>query len=170
MKGLLFMMGALALTGCSAHYKSTDVKTSTEKLKRDVPVLIALPNDGSYSTTVYKGSGQETASAVQAAFFRYSDKVSVSKNCSDIECLSRTLSSEDVYLVVPQILHWEDRATEWSMKRDKLEMKISVYKASNVTLINSIILNGESKLATWGGDHPQDLLAEPVNSYVSKLY
>lgn len=169
MKGILLIMGALALAGCSAHYKSTDVKTSTEKLKQDMPVSIAVPKDGFYSTTVYHGSGQETASALQAAFVRYSEKVSISNTCGDVECLSRATTTEG-YLVVPQILHWEDRATEWSMKRDKLEVKISVYKASNLTLINSTILNGESKLATWGGDHPQDLLAEPINSYVSQLY
>lgn len=169
MKGILLIMGALALSGCSAHYKSTDVKTSTEKLKQDMPVSIAVPKDGFYSTTVYHGSGQETASALQAAFVRYSEKVSISNNCGDVECLSKATTTEG-YLVVPQILHWEDRATEWSGKRDKLEVKISVYKASNLTLINSTILNGESKLATWGGDHPQDLLAEPINSYVSQLY
>ncbi|MCA1176178.1 MULTISPECIES: DUF4823 domain-containing protein [unclassified Pantoea] len=169
MKGILLIMGALALTGCSAHYKSTDVKTSTEKLKQDMPVSIAVPKDGFYSTTVYHGSGQETASALQAAFVRYSEKVSITNTCGDVECLSKATTTEG-YLVVPQILHWEDRATEWSMKRDKLEVKISVYKASNLTLINSTILNGESKLATWGGDHPQDLLAEPINSYVSQLY
>lgn len=162
-------MGALALTGCSAHYKSTAVKTSTEKLKQDMPVSIAVPKDGFYSTTVYHGSGQETASALQAAFVRYSEKVSITNTCGDVECLSKATTTEG-YLVVPQILHWEDRATEWSGKRDKLEVKISVYKASNLTLINSTILNGESKLATWGGDHPQDLLAEPINSYVSQLY
>ncbi|PIF21303.1 DUF4823 domain-containing protein [Candidatus Pantoea floridensis] len=169
MKGVLLIMGALALTGCSAHYKSTDVKTSTEKLKQDMPVSIAVPKDGFYGTTFYHGSGQETASVLQAAFVRYSEKVRISNNCGDVECLSKATTTEG-YLVVPQILHWEDRATEWSMKRDKLEVKISVYKASNLTLINSTILNGESKLVTWGGDHPQDLLAEPINNYVSQLY
>lgn len=169
MKSILLLIGLVALTGCSAHYRSTEMKTSTEKLKQNVPILISIPEDGFYGSTVYLGSGHETASAIQTAFLHYSDKVILSNSCKEIECLSQLASSES-YLVIPQILNWEDRATEWSGKRDKLEVKISVYNSSNMMLINSTIFNGESKFITWGGDHPQDLLAEPVNSYISKLY
>lgn len=169
MKKIVLVAGIIALAGCSANYHSVNLKTSTEKLAQNAPILIAIPKDGFYSTTIYHGSGQETASALQAAFARYSEKVNISSSCNEVDCLSKNSANEG-YLVVPQILHWEDRATEWSMKRDKLEIKISVYKASDTSLLSSTIISGESKLATWGGDHPQDLLSSPINGFISSLY
>ncbi|ELW8199044.1 DUF4823 domain-containing protein, partial [Yersinia enterocolitica] len=67
-------------------------------------------------------------------------------------------------------LHWEDRATEWSGKPDIIAIKITVYNAASDNIISSTIINGKSKWATFGGDHPQDLLAKPVSEYISSLY
>lgn len=169
MKGIALSVAAIMLAGCSAKYNQIDVKQTTELLDGKGSVLVAMPKDGFYDTTVYRSSGQETASAVQAAFTRHSDNVSLSQQCSDIQCLKNN-SNEYKYLVVPQILHWEDRATEWSMKPDKIEIKLSIYKSTDLTLISSAVINGSSKIATWGGDHPQDLLSAPINSYISSLY
>jgi hypothetical protein len=36
--------------------------------------------------------------------------------------------------------------------------------------MDSVIIKGKSGLATFGGDHPQDLLAKPVSAYVNGLY
>ncbi|MFN2048460.1 DUF4823 domain-containing protein [Pantoea agglomerans] len=169
MKGTALSLAAIMLAGCSAKYNQIDVKQTTELLDRKGSVLIAMPKDGFYDTTVYRSSGQETASAIQAAFTRHSDNVSISQQCSDIQCLKNN-SNDYTYLVVPQILHWEDRATEWSMKPDKIEIKLAIYKSSDLSLLSSSVINGSSKIATWGGDHPQDLLSVPINSYISSLY
>jgi len=172
MKGLAFAVAVAVATlgGCSSKYNTTDIKKSTQMLSRDEVVTIAIPKDGYYGATIYNGSGKDTANAVKAAFARYTDRVEVSEKCSDIDCLTKEASTNTSYFVVPQILHWEDRATEWSMKPDRIEIKLSVYKKSDLSLINSTIINGSSKIATWGGDHPQDLLAQPINEYISLLY
>lgn len=68
------------------------------------------------------------------------------------------------------ILHWEDRATEWSGKKDKIEIKLSIYGAEGNQEIAGTIIGGKSKWATFGGDHPQDLLPEPIQAYVDTLY
>lgn len=170
MKTAALLFASLFLAGCSAKYQSLDIKQSNERLKPNEKVFIATPKNGFYSETVYQSSGQETASAVQAAFSRYTDSVTISSQCTDVECLARTYPLQTGLFVVPSILHWEDRATEWSMKPDKIEVKISVYNAQDNSLITSTIISGASKIATWGGDHPQDLLATPVNRYVASLY
>jgi hypothetical protein len=86
-----------------------------------------------------------------------------------MECLKNQSTSVD-YFVVPEILHWEDRNTEWSGKKDTLEIKLSVFDAADGTTLATTIISGKSKWATFGGDHPQDLLPEPVNRYVETLY
>jgi hypothetical protein len=73
-------------------------------------------------------------------------------------------------LVYPTILHWEDRATEWSGIPDRVEIKIEIIGATTGKGLDSAIIKGKSGLATFGGDHPQDLLPKPVEDYVSGLF
>ena len=73
-------------------------------------------------------------------------------------------------MAIPEILHWKDRATEWSGIPDKIEVKLSVYESNSEKELASTVLSGKSKWATFGGDHPQDLLAEPLNKYIGTLY
>ena len=74
------------------------------------------------------------------------------------------------YLVYPTILHWEDRATEWSGIPDKVEVKIQLFNVREGSPVETVFIKGKSGLATFGGDHPQDLLPEPVEKFVSSLY
>ena len=49
------------------------------------------------------------------------------------------------YYAVPDILHWEDRATEWSGIPDKIELKISIYDVTLGSEIASAVVSGKSK-------------------------
>jgi hypothetical protein len=161
---------ALALTGCASTYKQEVLNTPAAKLLVGKSVLIATPTNGSYGGKEYAGSGATTASAVRSAFSPYSNDVIVSADCKDLNCLKVNATSSYHYYVVPQIFNWEDRATEWSGKKDKIQIKISVYDGSDGHELSSSIISGKSKWGTFGGDHPQDLLPEPISSYVKSLY
>ncbi len=163
MRYLALLLVISIVCGCASTYEQMDVTAPSAKLLPGTSVMIATPNDGRYETKTYSGSGNMTAAAVNAAFARYSDKVSVSADCQDIECLKNQSASVDYY-VVPEILHWEDRNTEWSGKKDKLEIKLSVFDAADGTTLATTIISGKSKWATFGGDHPQDLLPEPLQN------
>jgi hypothetical protein len=78
--------------------------------------------------------------------------------------------SEFKYLVYPTILHWEDRATEWSALPDRIEVKIDLIETATGKLLDSVVIRGKSGLATLGCDHPQDLLPKPVDEFVSTLF
>ena len=158
------------VSGCASTYEQTSLTEPTEKLQSGRSILIATPANGFYETKEYIGSGDSTARAVRAAFARYSNKVAVSAECSDLDCLKSSQSTPGGYYVVPEILHWEDRNTEWSGLPDKIEIKLAVYDADNGTELSTTIISGKSKWATFGGDHPQDLLPEPINEYVKSLY
>jgi hypothetical protein len=71
---------------------------------------------------------------------------------------------------VPEILSWEDRATEWSGIPDSIEIKLSLYDGASGQELSSVVITGKSKWATLGGDHPQDLLAAPFRKFVESLY
>lgn len=170
MKPFLLISTAIVLTGCSAKYSTNNIQESHEHLHKNVPVTISKPADGAYEGRPYLGSGSATASVVRAAFLKFSDDVNVIEECGDINCLKNNHTISDGYYVVPQILHWEDRATEWSGIPDQIEVKITIYDAASNNRIASTLISGKSKLATFGGDHPQDLLPDPVNAYISSLY
>jgi hypothetical protein len=75
-----------------------------------------------------------------------------------------------VTVLKPVILHWEERNTEWSGKPDRIEIQVLIYDTTTREVIASSRFSGKSKWATFGGDHPQELLPEPTNEFVDNLY
>ncbi|MDK1702733.1 DUF4823 domain-containing protein [Serratia rubidaea] len=170
MNKLLLGLLVISLAGCSAKYSESVLDKPEENLVRDKSIIIAEPEKGAYGSIQYIDSGKMTAEAIKTAFSPYADTVTIKSECRDLVCLSKAMGSFNGYYVVPEILHWEDRATEWSGIPDKIDIKLSVYDGLSQKRVASTLLSGKSKWMTFGGDHPQDLLADPVNNYVKSLY
>lgn len=170
MRSLLILLLSAILSACASTFKHEVLSAPSTKLERGRAIVVATPKNGFYEHDEYKSSGRQTAAATQAAFARFSNQVTVSSTCADLPCLQAESTPRSGYLVVPQILHWEDRATEWSGKPDRIEVKVIIFDAQSAKEVASTIISGKSKWATFGGDHPQDLLPEPLKSYVESLY
>ena len=170
MRPVLLMVFASLLCSCAATYKQNTIAQPSAKLVRGQSVAIATPANGFYGNTEYHASGKMTALAVRAAFARFSNSITEWPECKDLVCLKGVKAVAADYYVIPEILHWEDRATEWSGIPDRVEVKISIYDGSTSRELASTIISGKSKWATFGGYHPQDLLPEPFNAYVESLY
>ena len=170
-RNLIMIVSALiVLSGCSSSYKHNEYQKPELKLDQSVGVLISTPENGWYDQTEYRNSGRMTANAIRGAFVKNTRKVSITTECKGAECLDNIDANKYGYYVEPVILHWEDRATEWSGKSDKIEIQIITYDAKTKKEIGNTAFSGSSKWATFGGDHPQDLLEEPTNQYVETLY
>ncbi|WP_028112334.1 DUF4823 domain-containing protein [Ferrimonas kyonanensis] len=163
-------LGSTLLFGCSSTYQHTPISVFEGVLDPQLAVLISVPKDGWYDTQNYRNSGRMTANAVRAAFMKHASKVTVTDRCKGESCLSLEGVGEYGYYVKPQILHWEERATEWSGLPDRIEIKLTIYDMKTAKPISSNVYTGKSKWLTFGGDHPQDLLPGPTNSYVTSLY
>ncbi len=170
MKVLFIVSIGVFLSSCTASYNQQILQDATSKLERGKGVFISTPKNGLYGKIEYKNSGKMTANAVKAAFSRFSNSVYISEECLGLECLKAAPTAKYAYYVVVEILHWEDRVTEWSGIPDRIEVKISVNEVASGSEISSTVIKGTSKWATFGGDHPQDLLPEPINNYVQSLY
>ena len=138
---------------------------------RNCSVYISTPSDGSFGSTVCPNSGRMTAQAIKSAFLKKVTRVKVSPGTETYETGLKNASSQDFshYLWL-DILHWEERATEWSGLPDRIEVKIKLIRVDDARTVDSVIIKGSSKWATMGGDHPQDLLPKPLNSYVSSIF
>jgi len=159
---------ALLASACTSTYRRDVVEQPATQLSRGEKIAIATPKNGFYSDKEYRASGADTAQAVRASLSRISSQAELT-DCADLACL-RARVSDAKYYVVPEILHWEDRNTEWSGKSDKVEIKISIYDDKAARPLASGVVKGKSKWMTFGGDHPQDLLAAPIQAYVDSIF
>ena len=169
MRALALVTIFACLSGCASTYATREIVAPDVKLQKDRSVAIAVPENGAYGGREYSSSGRATALAVRAAFASYSSDTTVISACKSLRCLKEQAPFA-TYFVVPEILRWEDRVTEWSGKKDKIEVKLSIFGSENEESLASTVLSGKSKWATFGGDHPEDLLPIATKNFVESLY
>ena len=167
----LFTMLLLFVVGCADTHHVNRKDLAGVRFSPQDSVFIATPEDGIYGEINYAGSGKQTAQIINAAFARHTSNTTVSNAVQAIGDASLAAREAGYkYLIYPTILHWEDRATEWSGIPDRVAVKIEIVEAQPNYLLGSVVVNGKSGLATFGGDHPQELLPEPIQAFVSSLY
>lgn len=164
------------MCGCSATYTYTPqietkaIQGQNATLVKEKSVAVLVPKNGEYETAVYQKSGAYTADAVREGLMHYSNDVAIVSKSDANDIFSLVDSDKYSYMFKPEILHWEERATEWSGKPDRIEIKITVYDTKKRNVLSSQIFSGKSKWFTFGGDHPQDLLTVPIKKYADSLY
>jgi hypothetical protein len=159
------------LSACADTHQLLRTGHELPKLNKNKIVYISVSKDGRYGKTVYSGSGPNTTQIVLSAFSQYAMRVESGHEYQTFEeALNAARKHGATYLVITTILEWEDRATEWSGIPDKATIKLSITDTANSETIDSVTIKGKSGLATFGGDHPQDLLPKPVGEYVKSLY
>lgn len=167
----IFLSAGL-LIGCSATYerKQSDATAGSASIPASASVYIGVPENGKYGRTVYQNSGAMTAQAVFGAFANHVKRAQLSPGVvKRLEGLSQARTKGFNYYAEPTILHWEDRATEWSGRQDRIAILISVFDVSTGKEIDRTTIKGTSRWFTFGGDHPQDMLDQPINEHVAGL-
>ena len=171
MKHILACAGVLLL-GCAHSYemRSQGGEIPETRLPRTASFFVGVSEDGRFEAQAYSGSGLMTTQAVVTALSAHARIVRAARAPASIEENLAAARSEHLqYLVQPTILHWEERATEWSGKPDRISVRLELIAVSSKETLDSTVLSGKSKWATFGGDHPQELLPEPLAEYVADL-
>ena len=139
MKRVIALLASLALSGCISGREVSFQKRTSIPASSIVGVI--TPPDGVYMEDEYPKSGTVVARKLVAALVPYFPESSVARPGANEE-----------YLLKPQILHWEDRATEWSGKPDRVKVSLPLYKSGR--LIGSALVSAKSSWWTPGGDQP----------------
>ncbi len=148
-----------------------EVTRPAPKLPRDTSIYVTIPEDGRFTAQPYVGSGTLTTQEVVSALSLYTSHVSSARSVAPFEeNMAAARSASARYLLQPTILHWEERATEWSGKSDRVSVRLDLFEVATGATIDSTVILGKSRWATFGGDHPQELLPEPLSRYVSTLF
>ena len=172
MRHLATILLLIAITGCSSKYRVDSYDSPTARLDKQASFYVVLPKDGQYEEQTYQGSGASAASAVATALLVHVDKVVTGTVAGeDLESAMATAREHGLsHVFNVMILHWEDRATEWSGITDKITLKLAVYDTESVQPVSSTVTSASSKWGTMGGDHPQDLLPQPTKTFVDGLF
>ena len=171
MRCSLVLAVTVLLTGCADSHNWSPQQNGSAHITRNDRVYISTPTDGEYGDHVYNGSGRNTSKIIFNALSAKTRLIRIGGVVADFEdALAQAQRTDQDILIFPSILHWEDRATEWSMIPDRVEVKVDVVRVQTGDVISSGVIRGRSGLATLGGDHPQDLLPEPVADFVSSLF
>ncbi|MEN8167383.1 MAG: DUF4823 domain-containing protein [Pseudomonadota bacterium] len=160
-----------SLLGCSDTHRLVRTEGVDLTASKALSAYLVVPRDGQYGTIFYTGSGAMVAQEVEMAFSPYLENIVVGGRYEHLDnALSRAREKAVDYLIYPEILHWEDRATEWSGRPDVVSIRVTIIDVSTGEKVDSAELGGTSKVMSWGGDHPQDLLAKPLADYAAGLF
>jgi len=167
---LLITSAALLSTGCVHTYTATSI-SRTAMLNTNHSALIALAEDGRFEKIPYPGSGRKTTLAVSGAFSKQLVHSDITPETGSLaSALESARSRKFDYLIVPTVVHWEDRATEWSGRPDRIEIELRTVDAASGETLALGTVQGKSRWFTFGGDVPEDLLQVPINAYVNWLF
>lgn len=160
-------------SSCTSH-QSQIVPSSAgprPSLSRAGSVYVAVPENGRFEGAVYPVSGRYTAEALRRAFSDFAGRVYVARESASLEeNLAKAREKGCAQLILPKILHWEERSTEWSGKPDRIEIGVQVIECASGKILDDVRLLGKSRTISGGAEQPQDLLKKPVMDYVGSLY
>jgi hypothetical protein len=168
----MLLAGFAVLTACKSTYQEKDLTNEPPPiLKSNSRIYVAIPFDASFKNEVIQGSGKQTAQAFQAAFMRYTRSVYTSKFPESVnEALEIARNGQMEYVLYPTIIQWEDRATEFTGRRDRLKIKAELIDLSTSKIVFSREIEAVGKWMTDGGETPKDLLEPPAQQFANSVF
>ena len=160
---------SFTLGACSSKYR-TDSHQLIQTAAPGSSFYIMEPQDGVFGHITYEGSGKMLSNEVQKQLAPYSQEIVKATEVENREQAFANAQSQNLdYLIDPQIMHWEDRATEWSGRPDRITIQYQAFDVNSKALLANTTLSASSKWATLGGDHPVDLLPQPTSNFIAVL-
>jgi hypothetical protein len=169
---LMLLAGFAVLTACKSTYEEKDLSNEPAPLlKSNSRIYVAIPFDATFKEEVVQGSGKQTAQAFHAAFLRYTRAVYTSRFPESLsEAMEIARNGNMEYVLYPTIVKWEDRATEFSGRRDRLTVKAELIDLNTSKVVFSREVAAIGKWMTDGGETPKDLLEQPAEQYANALF
>ena len=166
---ILMIVTTLA-SGCVNKFKTDSYSPPTRAISSAAKVLILNSADGQYGGKPYANSGKMLTAQVEAAVSTHLSSATVAQENNLSAVLEHAQSNGIDYVIEPKILHWEDRATEWSGKPDRITIKLVIWDAKTGEAVSTSLERASSRWATFGGDHPQDLLPKLLENWSNKVF
>lgn len=170
MKKSFLLIISFLLTGCGAHYHFANSFNPEPALDPSKPVFIAIPEDGWYKQRKYKNTGEATAREIKRVASLHISGHIETTNCRDINCFKEQKPNFSGYYIIPEIKHWENRATEWNMRPDQLILKLTAYDIETGQVIADTFFRAKSRIFFATRGTAFELIRTPVNEFIKALY
>ena len=172
MKNFIAVLFALSvaflMSGCTASYQGDFLRPQVA-MQPQTRILIVTPENGQYGDDEYLTSGDDVTKALAKEMETYSKQISVIPTTVKIEDIRDEDLQNNDYIFIPQILHWEDRATGWSFRPDRIKVNFNIYN-SNRELVNSYLITGRSAYIVWVSRQPNSLLKKPIRDMLESFF
>ena len=175
MKNQFILILFLIFVGCVSQHEKTIPKQVEDITSMNLPYNqsdkfgVMLSRDGKYETIDYPNSGMNVSLRIKK------DLHEIFKDVVLVETINRKKAIDDSkkqdlkYLIIPQILHWEDRATNWSGKPDIIKIQLSLYDVNFDKIIESVLFHAESSWWTLVNTPPEEMLDQSFDQAVLDL-
>ena len=159
---LVVLLSPLLLASCVHKYAVPPPTSGGGYLEANSVVYVATPPDGvDDQPRTYESSGSWTSSAFVRALSDRGVSASTGAPARDVrDAMEGAREAGAQFVVFPRIVHWSDRATEWSGLPDKITLQVVLSEVQTGEVRDDRRLEASSRWATLGGDHPQELLPE----------
>jgi len=131
MKKLVVIL-MLILASCSSKYKTDNFQAPSQPLSSSRTAYVMMARDGYYGAKTYAGSGRTVSQNLHSAISVHLSKSELAQTTESLDqALAKARAMAAAYLFDPMILNWEDRATQWSGRPDRISIKITVWDAAS---------------------------------------
>jgi hypothetical protein len=170
--GLSFLVVFLLLLLNACAY--TQYSFSPNNVQKDRPSLsdafcVLLASDGAYGSIIYSGSGRTVSNRIIYAVRQKHPLTQFIETTDEDQAIQQCSSKGANYLISPQILHWEDRATQWSGMRDHVKIEIRLIKVNPKTFIRSAFFEARNNWLTFVNADPSELLGESFDKVIADI-
>lgn len=173
---LVALFLSIGQAGCSTAPVATVqpvASGSSIAAERSSVICVLVPHDAAFEGEFYSGSGSEVAEKIRDTL----EKIGRSSrlvSLAQANVLTLCKEKEAALVLQPTILHYEDRATGWSGKPDRIELKLSLYKLDQPDQMRSIYYEAKSSIMysaffEWGNAKPSALLQDDFEHSILKL-
>lgn len=154
---------------CTASYKYSVNNPSSKALKNNKRIAITTSEDGSYGEKIYHGTGKTLSYEIREELRNYSNQITIFRDKENIDDFADDELESFDYIVVPEILHWEDRSTEWSGIPDRISFSIEIYDSQG-RLLKSAKLQGKSRSMSMTSTDPEKLIKKPLSDFLRSCF
>lgn len=169
--GCIVLMTAV---GCRSAYQMSS-ESSPEMVRPEFQiktrVYIGAPPDFIYKEEPVARSGKHTAEALWDAFRLFSRVCVAGRSPETLDqAMEQARKMRSEYLVYPVIIRWEEHRTEWTFIRDRLELRLEVYRVATGRVVYSTEVQARGGMMSDGEDTPEMLLTDPCEKFVRSIY
>ena len=159
-----------AFISCApAMYNLSTSKDIPSSLLSEKEILVLTPSDGISDGAIVSGSGSKLASKVYYYLNTKDCEVVLDEDHNTIKKIDESELQKYDYVVVPAIVSWEDNATAWSGKPDKLVFSIEIYDKDKKKVASGNI-DAKSTNTTIVENDPSELIDKPLSEFINKLF